>query len=327
MKKAFALGIATALVSGAAFLGSTRDANAVEQRLITIGTGGVTGVYYPTGGAICRLVNKDRKKHGIRCSVESTGGSIYNINTIRDGELDMGVAQADVLYSAYKGEGSFEDAGAFADLRSVFSLHSEPITVVARADAGIKNVTDLKGHRVNIGNPGSGSRDTYQIVEKALGWTRSDLKFAAELTSAETGQALCDNKIDAYFWLVGHPSALTKESVASCDAVLVNVTGREIDKLVEEHPYYRKVMIPGGMYAGNSNDVHSIGVAATLITSAALSDDVIYEITKAVFANLEVFKNLHPAFSHLKESEMITSGRSAPVHNGAVRYFRERGWM
>jgi TRAP transporter TAXI family solute receptor len=210
-----------------------------QQRFISIGTGGVTGVYYPTGGAICRLVNKDRKEHGIRCSAESTGGSIYNINTIRAGELEFGVAQSDWQYHAYNGTSKFKDAGAFKDLRAVFSVHPEPVTIIARADAGISNVTDLKGKAVNIGNPGSGTRGTWEVMESALGWKREDLKVAAELKSAETGQALCDGKIQAYFWLVGHPSALTQETLSSCDATLVNATGPAIEKLVSDNSFYR----------------------------------------------------------------------------------------
>ncbi|WP_339848663.1 TAXI family TRAP transporter solute-binding subunit [uncultured Nisaea sp.] len=327
MKRAFTFGFAAALVAGASLVGATQGVSAAEQQFITIGTGGVTGVYYPTGGAICRLVNKGRKEHGIRCSVESTGGSIYNINTIRAGELDMGVAQSDWQYHAYNGTSKFADAGPFKDLRAVFSVHAEPVTILARADGGIKNVTDLKGKRVNIGNAGSGTRGTWEVMEEALGWDRSDLKLAAELKSAETGQALCDNKIDAYFWLVGHPSALTKESVASCGAVLVNATGPAIDKLVADNSYYRKATIPGGMYSSNPEDVHTFGVGATFVSSTAVSDDVVYEVVKAVFENFDDFKKLHPAFGHLKESEMVKDGLSAPIHGGAAKYYKEKGWM
>ncbi|MEM7024578.1 MAG: TAXI family TRAP transporter solute-binding subunit, partial [Pseudomonadota bacterium] len=284
------------------------------------------GVYYPTGGAICRLVNKNRKEHGIRCSAESTGGSIYNINTIRAGELEFGVAQSDWQFHAYNGTSKFEDAGKYGDLRAVFSVHPEPVTIIARADAGISNVTDLKGKRVNIGNPGSGTRGTWEVMEAAMGWDRSDLKLAAEMKSAETGQAVCDNKIDAYFWLVGHPSALTQESLASCDAVLVNATGAEIEKLVADNPYYRTATIPAGMY-GDNPDVTTFGVGATFVSSASVPDEVVYTVVKAVFENFDQYKGLHPAFANLKEEEMIADGLSAPLHPGAEKYYKERGWM
>ncbi len=326
MRKFLSATAALALMAGLG-LAASQSASAAEQRFISIGTGGVTGVYYPTGGAICRLVNKDRKEHGIRCSVESTGGSIYNINTIRGGELEFGVAQSDWQYHAYNGTSKFEDQGKFENLRSVFSVHPEPVTVLARPDSGIKNIDDVKGKRLNIGNPGSGTRGTWEVMESALGWSEDDLKLASELKSAETGQALCDNKIDAYFWLVGHPSALTQETVSSCDAVLVNVTGPAIDKLIEDNSYYRKAVIPGGMYSGNPDDVTTFGVGATFVTSADVPDDVVYTLAKAVLGNLEDFKKLHPAFANLKAEEMVSDSLSAPLHPGAIKAYKELGLM
>ena len=297
-----------------------------QQQFISIGTGGVTGVYYPTGGAICRLVNKNRKEHGIRCSAESTGGSIYNINTIRAGELEFGVAQSDWQYHAYHGTSKFEDQGKFEGLRAVFSVHPEPVTIIAHDDSGISNITDFKGKRVNIGNPGSGTRGTWEVIEAALGWDRSDLKLAAEMKSAETGQAVCDRKIDAYFWLVGHPSALTQESLSTCDAHLVNATGDAIDKLVADNSFYRTATILAGMY-NNESDVSTFGVGATFVTRADVPEEVVYVVVKAVFDNFDNFKKLHPAFGNLKPEEMISDSLSAPLHDGAAKYYKERGWM
>jgi uncharacterized protein len=297
-----------------------------QQQFVSIGTGGVTGVYYPTGGAICRLVNKNRKEHGIRCSAESTGGSIYNINTIKAGELEFGVAQSDWQFHAYNGTSKFEEAGAFENLRAVFSIHAEPVTVIARDDSGIENISDVIGKRMNIGNPGSGTRGTWEVLEAALGWERSDLALAAEMKSAETGAAVCDGKIDAYFWLVGHPSALTQESLASCAAHLVNVTGPAIDKLIADNPYYRSATIPAGMY-NNEEDITTFGVGATFVTSADVPEEVVYTVVKAVFDNFDQFRKLHPAFANLKPEEMIRDGLSAPLHAGAIKYYKEQGWM
>ena len=320
MKK---LGYLTAAALAAALGASAAPA---ADQFISIGTGGVTGVYYPTGGAICRLVNKMRKETGIRCSAESTGGSIYNINTIRAGELEFGVAQSDWQYHAYHGTSKFEDKGKFEDLRAVFSVHPEPVTIIARDDSGVANITDLKGKRVNIGNVGSGTRGTWEVIEAAMGWERSDLKLASELKSAETGQAVCDNKIDAYFWLVGHPSALTQESLATCATHLVNATGSAIDKLVADNSYYRTATIPAGMY-NNAEDVTTFGVGATFVTSATVEEKVVYTVVKAVFDNFDQFRKLHPAFANLKEQEMIKDSLSAPLHAGAEKYYKERGWM
>ncbi len=322
MRKPIQLIAATALG-----LAVAAPATGAEQSFITIGTGGVTGVYYPTGGAICRLVNKGRKEHGIRCSVESTGGSVYNINTIRAGELDMGVAQSDWQFHAYNGTSKFADAGQFKELRAVFSVHPEPFTVVARADSGVKKFQDLKGKRVNIGNPGSGQRGTMEVLMGALGWTNADFKLASELKAAEQSRALCDNKIDAMVYTVGHPAGSIKEATTSCDSVLVEVSGPEVDKLVGDNDYYRKATIPGGMYRGSDGDVMTFGVGATFVTSTNVPDDVVYQVVKAVFENFDDFKKLHPAFGVLKKEEMIKDGLSAPLHPGAARYYKEAGLM
>jgi len=325
MKKYFIFSLAV-LFGMVLFMGAA-PTQAADQRFVTIGTGGVTGVYYPTGGSICRLVNKSRKEHGIRCSVESTAGSVYNLNTIAAGELDMGVCQSDWQYHAFHGTSKFKDIGPNKDLRAVFSVHPEPFTVVARADSGIKRFEDLKGKRVNIGNPGSGQRGTMEVVMKALGWTKADFKLASELKSAEQGKALCDNKIDAMVFTVGHPSGSIKEPTTSCNSVLVPVTGPEIDKLVAENDYYRTATIPGGMYRGTDTDTKTFGVGATFVSSAKVPEEVIYNVVKAVFENFEQFKKLHPAFKILKKEEMIKDGLSAPLHKGAIKYYKEAGLM
>jgi len=326
MKKILLIGVAV-LFGFVVLMGASPAPVKAETQFVTIGTGGVTGVYYPTGGAICRLVNKSRKEHGIRCTVESTGGSVYNLNTIRAGELDMGVAQSDWQYHAWNGSKVFKDQGPNKDLRAVFSVHPEPFTVVARKDSGIKNFQDLKGKRVNIGNPGSGQRGTMEVVMEALGWTKKDFKLASELKSSEQASALCDNKIDAIVFTVGHPSGSIKEATTSCDSVMVNVTGPEIDKLVKDNDYYRTATIPGGMYRGTSTDTKTFGVGATFVSSAKVPNEVIYNVVKAVFENFDTFKKLHPAFVVLKKEEMIKDGLSAPLHDGAVKYYKEAGLM
>lgn len=326
MKRIALTAAAVALAAGA-FVAAEAPVAEAQQKFITIGTGGVTGVYYPTGGAICRLVNKGRKQHGIRCSVESTGGSVYNLNTIRAGELDMGVAQSDWQYHAYHGTSKFKDAGPFKELRAVFSVHPEPFTVVARADSGIMDFMDLEGKRVNIGNPGSGQRGTMEVVMAALGWDKGTFALASELKSAEQSKALCDNKIDAMVFTVGHPSGSIKEATTTCDSVLVSVMGSAIDKLVMDNDYYRTATIPGGMYRGSDGDVQTFGVGATFVSSTAASADVVYEVVKAVFENFDDFRKLHPAFRHLQKAQMVKDGLSAPIHDGAAKYYKEAGLM
>jgi TRAP transporter TAXI family solute receptor len=311
----------------AASLALTAVAAQAQQKFVTIGTGGVTGVYYAAGGAICRLVNKDRAKHGIRCSVESTGGSVFNVNTIKAGELDMGVAQSDVQYNATKGLGQFKDAGPWGDLRAVFSLHPEPFTVLTRKEANITKFDDLKGKRFNVGNPGSGTRASMEELLAAIGWKMSDFGLAAELKADEHGPALCDGKIDGFFYAVGHPSANIQDPTTTCGAKLVSLTGPAIDKLVAEKPYYAKATIPAGLYPNNPQATTTYGVLATFVSSSKVPADTIYQVVKAVFDNFDEFKKLHPALANLKPEEMIKNGLSAPLHEGAVKYYKEKGWM
>jgi len=315
------------LIAAAAAVALVPLPSMAQQKFITIGTGGVTGVYYAVGGAVCRLVNKDRKSHGIRCSVESTGGSVFNINTIKGGELDLGLAQSDAQFNALKGVGAFKDAGAYGDLRAVFSVHPEPFTVLARKEAGVANFEDFKGKRFNIGNPGSGTRSSIQELLDAMGWKTSDFSLAAELKPDEHGPALCDNKIDGFYYGVGHPSANIQDPTTACGAKIIPLTGPAIDKLVSSHPYYAKATIPGGLYPNNPNPVQTYGVLATMVASAKTPADVVYQVTKAVFENFDEFKKLHPAFSNLDQKAMLKDGLSAPLHDGAVKYYKEKGLM
>jgi TRAP transporter TAXI family solute receptor len=298
-----------------------------ENKYITIGTGGVTGVYYPAGGAICRLVNRGRKDHGIRCSVESTGGSVYNLNAIRAGELDIAVAQSDWQYHSYMGTGPFKDLGADKNLRSLFSLHSEPFTVIARTDAGIEKFEDLKGKRVNIGNPGSGQRATMEAIMAVKGWTKDSFKLASELKASEQAQALCDNKIDVMIYAAGHPNGAVQEVTTTCDTKIVPVDGPQIQKLVEQFPFYAFTTIPGNMYAGNPDDIKTFGVKATFVASGNVDNEIVYQVVRSVFDNFDNFKTLHPVFSTLTPENLVKDGNTAPVHDGAARYFKENGLL
>lgn len=302
----------------------TAASMSVAQEFISIGTGGVTGVYYPTGGAICRLVNKGRKDHGIRCAVESTGGSVYNINTIKAGELEFGVAQSDWQYHAYNGTSKFED-NPFPEVRAVMSVHPEPFTLLVRADSGIADFAGIKGKRVNVGNPGSGQRATMEVVMDAFGIGMGDLALATEYKGSEMAKQLCDGNIDAMIYTIGHPAAAIKEATTTCDVKLVDVKGPEIDKLVADNPYYRVATIPAGMYAGNDQETTTFGVGATFVTSANVSDDVVYVVAKAVMENIDDFKQLHPAFANLNPAEMVKDGLSAPLHPGAEKAYKELG--
>ena len=295
------------------------------DKIITVGTAGVTGVYYPAGGAICRLMNRGRKEHGIRCTVESTGGSINNLEAIRKGDLDMGVVQSDLLYHAYNGSEIFTDVGADKKLRILFSLHPEPFTVVARKDAGINNFDDLKGKRVSIGAPGSGMRATMEELMKKKGWTDKTFSALVDVKSNDLPTALCSNQVDAIVYAGGHPNGTIQQLTSACDTKLVNVAGKEIEDLVASHPFYSRAVIPGGMYNGNPKDTKTFGVKAILVGSEDMPDEVAYELVKSVFDRLDDFKTLHPVFGTLVSRSMVNDTDMAPMHPGALRYFKEKG--
>lgn len=318
LMKSALLGSALVLASGPVL--------AQQEQFITIGTGGQTGVYYVVGQSICRLVNRETSEHGLRCTAPSTGGSIANINAIKAGDMTMGVAQSDWQFHAYNGSSDYE-GDAFPELRAVFGVHPEPFTVVARADSGVTTFEELAGKRVNVGNPGSGSRGTFEIVLDAKGMSMSDFALASELRPAEQSAALGDNQVDAISYTVGHPNGSIQEATSTVDARLVTVAGEAIDRLVEENPFYAKVTIPGGMYAGNDEDTETFGVLATFVTSADVPEETVYQVVRAVFENFDRFKQLHPAFETLEPETMISEGLSAPLHDGAARYYRERGWI
>ncbi|MFG6157497.1 TAXI family TRAP transporter solute-binding subunit [Halomonas sp. 1390] len=322
-RHAFSAAAFSGALLGAAMFAS--PAMAQDEKFITIGTGGQTGVYYVVGQSVCRLVNR-LEDANIKCNAPSTGGSVANVNGIKSGELDMGVVQSDVQYQAYNGTGNFE-GDAYEDLRAVFRVHGEPLTMLARADAGIEGLDDLEGKRVNIGNPGSGQRNTMEVVMDAKGWTMDTFSLASQLDAAEQAAALSDNNIDAMVYVVGHPNGSLQEATTTVDARLVPLDGPVIEQIVEEHPYYSMSTIPGGLYKGNPDDVPTFGVAATFVTDSNTDDEVVYQTVKAIFDNFDRFKRLHPAFENLDPQEMVSSGLSAPLHEGAARYYREQGWI
>jgi len=317
--------LAAAALAFLAWTGIDTEAQA-QEKFVTIGTGGVTGVYYPSGGAMCRLMNQDTDRHGIRCTVESTAASVYNIKTVHQGGLDFGITQADWAHHAWNGNKEFE-GNAAKDLRAVFSIHAESITMVAREDAEIDEFRDLKGKRVNVGDPGSGALATNKMLFEQFGMSFDDLALAANLKSAEQAAALCDDNIDAYAWIVGHPSAGVSEATSTCAAKLVPLDGKPIQDLIDDRPFYSKTTIPGGMYEGNPEPTPTFGMRAVVVTSAEVSDKVVYEFTKAVLDNLDQFRGMHPALANLKPENMVEQGIVLPIHKGAKKYYKEAGLM
>ena len=314
---------AAAIVAGALFAPAQSAYSA--DKFITVGTGGIVGVYYPLGGAICRFVNAARKDHGYRCTVESTGGSVFNINAVMSGDMDIGFAQSDTQFYALHGMGPFKDKPQ-PKLRALFSVYPELFTLVTRQDANIKSFADLKGKRMNIGDPGSGTRATTELVMNASGLKKEDLRLATELKFVEMAPALCDNKIDAFTFVAGHPNAIFQEAATSCASTIATVSGPGIDKLVKDNPFYAKASVPGKMYKGTDNAQATFGVLATVVASADLPEQTAYIITKALFDNFDDFKKLHPAVANITKEQML-EGNTVPFHPGALKYFREKGLM
>jgi uncharacterized protein len=296
-----------------------------QENIVTIGTGSVTGVYYPAGGAICRLINRGRKEHGFHCYAESTGGSVYNIRALRDGEITFGIAQSNWQYDAYNGKDIFVDRSPFSNMRSVLSLHSEMFTVAVGKDSGISKFSDLKGKRVNIGDAESGMRDVMQNIMEKRHWTKRSFAEATEYKPIDAARELCAGNIDAMVFTAGHPNGIIQDIAVRCGARLISVEGSDIDKLLTENPYYARTAIPGGMYQGNPQNTTTFGVKATLLTTAEVDDEAVYQLTKAVFDNFENFRTLHFVFATLEKDRMVSSGLIAPIHPGAMRYYKEVG--
>ncbi len=328
MKKTLILGLAV-LVAVVMAMGTSPAPVQARMTFVTIGTGGITGVYYPTGGAIAKMVNQKRKEYGIRATVESTGGSVFNVNAIMSGDLEFGVVQSDRQYQAVHGQAEWEEKGPQKNLRSVFSIHPESVSLIGAADAGAKSILELKGKRVNIGNPGSGQRQNSIDALEAVGLDWEKDIIAEQVKAAEAPGLLQDGRIDAFFYTVGHPNGAIKEATAGATKVrFISIDTPGIDELIKEKPYYARSRIPVSLYPGaiNEDDVPTFGVKATFVTSAKVPDEVVYAITKEVFDNFDDFKKLHPAYAVLTREGML-EGLSAPIHPGAMKYYKEAGLM
>lgn len=304
-------------------LGGHGFAQEVSTPTVRIGTGSHDGVYFPTGNAICRLLLRGFTEHGLRCQVLSTGGSVANLRALMAGELDAAIVQSDWLFHAYEGTHPFEDGPPFTDLRALFALHAEPFTVLARADSQITGLADLPGKRVNIGNPGSGQRATMEVLMEALGWSMEDFAGIAELPAGEQAQALCDNRLDAIVFTVGHPNASVLEASALCEVRLVPVDGPLVEALMAAQPYYFPATIPGGLYRGNPDPVPSFGVRGMFITTLAMGDEQIYELVQAVFSEFDSLRAAHPALTQLSPEAVARRDFPVPLHPGARRYYRQ----
>lgn len=299
----------------------------VGRPAVVIGTASATSIYYSLGGSMCRLFNLDTARHGLRCSEEPGAGSVANIELLRSGRLDVGIVQSDVLADAMTGQGAFASRGPATELRTLFAGHGEMLTVIARRELGIRTVAELRGKRINIGSPGSRQRVSMERVMAALELARSDFGEVRELSPADQNRAFCADELDGIVYSVGHPNGLIHDVTRTCGGRLVEVSGPGIERMLAEYREYERAVIRGGTYADNPADVRTLGIRAVVITSTRVSDTTAYEITRAVFDNFDTFRRLHPAFETLSVAAMVQSIGRAPIHAGAVRYYRERGWL
>ena len=329
MKKKMIIPFIAVCVVGIIFNAASAELHA-ETVFITIGSGDFSGVYFPTGLTIAKMINHRRNVHGIRATVESTRGSVFNLNAIVAGYQEFGLAQSDMQYQAVKGLAEWAKKGPQRELRALFSIHHETVCLVAAADAGIKTIADLKGKRVNLGNPGSGHyRNAIDALQAAGLNPKRDI-YAEKVKASEAPILLQDNRIDAFFCTVGHPSETLQNATSGARKVrFIPITGPGIDKLIADKNYYTKTAVPVAQFypgAGYSADMKTFGVIATLCTSSRVPDNVVYTITKEVFENFEEFKRQHPAFVVLAKEDML-KGLAAPLHPGAIKYFKEVGLM
>lgn len=317
---------ALALVIGLLLMTVAAPAQAERPRYVTIGTGGITGVYYPTGSAIAKIVNAKRDVHQIRATVESTGASVFNINAIMNGELEFGIVQSDLQYQACKGLGEWQGKPQ-NDLRSVFALAPEMITFVVTADSNIRSLKDIRGKVVNIGNPGSGNRQNAIDVIRATGLDINKDFKAEHIKAGDAPRMLQDGRLDGFFYTVGHPNSNIMEATEGPRKIRI-VPIPELGPLARDYPYYTLSTIDMRQYpkAVNAGDgqVPTISMRATLVTSSRVPDSVVYAITKELFENFDEFKSVHPALASLTKENML-QGLTAPLHAGALRYYREVG--
>lgn len=290
------------------------------QQFLTIGTGGVVGVYFPVGGATARIVNE--ASVGLRLTVESTGGSVFNVRAINAGQLDLALAQSDVTYQAFNGTGTF-DGEPIEGLRTLMGLHAEPMHLICQSSANVESFRDIAGKRVSIGNPGSGILNTVRAMLDAFDMSEDD--FTAEyLVAAEAPDFLRDGRIDCFFYTVGIGGGAIRDITATADVNVVPLDDPELQTLIDEFPYYAFATVPAGTYGGQDEDVTLFGVKALFVTSTDLSDDAAYNIVKAVLDNLDAFKATHPALATLTAEDFL-SGLGAPLHPGAQTAYEEAG--
>lgn len=299
------------------------NAHAYDGKEVIIGTGGETGVYYATGKALCRLlIDAD-----IPCKAEVSAGSIDNLKKLQSKHFTLAMAQSDWQFHAYRGSSKW-DGDKFETLRFVFSVYPEPVQIVVKRDANIRKWRDLRGKRVNVGNPGSGSRQTVEEMLSPNKWKNNMFAEVHELPSSKQVDAFCDNQFDAFVFSVGIPNQAMNRAVNECSGKIIGPDPIMTRKLATAaRPYYSKTTIPGGTYWSGQPAVNTFGVLATLVARSDTDAEIIDTLVRLVFEQFDGFKALHPAFAFSLPSEMVKEGLSAPLHPAAETYYHSKGWV
>ena len=307
-------------------LKSPQEANTdttVDRKEFDIGTGSYTGVYWPVGSAIAELVNNNPNNKSIKLSASSTGGSVFNGKATLQGEMDFSIIQSDIQYQIYTGEGNWSKIPNHQDLRVVMDLHFETVTLVVAEDAQIYSFKDLLGKKVNLGNIGSGQRKNAIDLFNFFGIDYENDIEAESVKAGDSAQLFQDGRIDAFFFTAGHPNGLVKQVFAgNRKAKILNINVS--DQFFQKFPYYKKAKISKISYKGDLNeDIHSIGVRASLCTKASMDPQIVYNICQAVINNFSKFKEKHSTLETLEIND-LGSSTTIPLHIGADKFFIQK---
>lgn len=290
-----------------------------NQRTIKIGTGSKNALAYPIVSAMCDIFNKNSLNKEVFCQVISTGGSEDNLDGIINGKFDMGVIKADMQYNAYNGIGIF--AGKpYRDLRTLFGLHNEYLTMIVKNNSKINSFGDFKNKRVYIGNNGSGSRILVDKLFKEIGWKKQDFKEIYEDQADTIYDLFCQNKIDAAIYLVGHPNDIFVKTLKKCDVKLISFSRREIENYIDFFPHIYTGKIAKGTYKNQNNDIDTFASQLLLASSSKVDEKIIYDFTQIMFEHQDELKS---KIKMLKGVSFLNSGVNViPFHNGAMRYYK-----
>ncbi len=288
-----------------------------------LGTGSVHGVYYPIGGVICRLVNRRQALHRIRCSVESTSGSVANLRDLRAAKFDLVVTQSDWQHHAYHGTSTFKDDGPNESLRAVFALEPDPLALMVRKDSEIQQFDELQNRIVSFGYSRSLQHRSMNDYLEVKGLDDDDFKEVRRMSDIRQVTELCAGNLEAILLLASSLTDNLKNMTEGCEFRMIPLEGPEVATSIEKHPYYRTGVIPRGMYLDSEEDINSFGLGAVFVATESTSPKAIYNVVKEIVENFKDFQSLHPSLQTMDKKDLPYAGITTPLHTGAVRYYKE----